>query len=127
MPGKSKDFGSVCITRAVVQAGVLGVTNAGTAAVDMGTSRQGYLIISLTVGTDVPTNVIIQDSADNVTFAALETVVNADVAATGIDVYDMPNMRRYVRATWTRAAAGADSWWSIVAVGDLMVRAPYGT
>lgn len=110
------------LSRAVVQASTLGATSAGTTAVDLGTCRKGLLLISLTVGTDVPTNVVIQHSSDNVTFSTLRAVANADVAATGFHVYQQTRIYRYVRATWTRAAAAADSRWSVVVVGDQAVR-----
>lgn len=127
MPGSAKDFESYCTVREVVAAGVLGVTNAGTAAVDMATCRQGWLIIDLALVTDIPTNVVLQHSSDNVTFTALETVPDADVAASGLAHYNLENMQRYVRLTWTRALANADSHWCVLVVGDLMVRAPRGT
>lgn len=120
----SKDFGSYCKVLEVVRAGVLGVTNAGTTAIDMQTCRQGWLIISLNVGSDVATSFVLQHSDDNSTWATLKSVDNADLAADALKKYDLANMKRYVRATWTRAAAAGDSYWAVLVVGDLAVRAP---
>ena len=117
-----RDFASECITREIVKAAVLGATNAGTAAVDMNDCRNGQIVISLTVGTDVATACTIQHSVDNVTFVALQAVPNASLAASAFLTYDVANLFRYVRVIWTRAAAGADSYWSIVITGDRQVR-----
>ncbi len=127
MPGKSKDFGSVTIARELVKSSVLGVTNAGTDSVDLGLTRQGYLIISLDEGTDVVSDVVLQDSADDVTFATILEVDDADVDSDAFVTYDVPNIRRYARMTWTRAGVAGDSNWSVVLLGSLMVRAPFGT
>ena len=117
-----RDFGSECITRAVVAAGVLGATNAGTTAVDMNDCRNVQIIISNVVGTDVATACTIEHSIDNTTFVTLQAVPNASLAATAFLTYNLSNVYRYVRAAWTRAAAGADSYWTIVAIGDRQVR-----
>ncbi len=119
-----KDFGSYCRLREVVASGTLGVTNAGTTAVDMDTCRQGWLIIDQVIGIDVATSFVLQHSPDNITFTTLETVANADLAATALVTYNLENMYRYVRATWTRAAANADSVWCVLVLGDLSVRTP---
>ena len=127
MSGSAKDFESYAVVRSVIAPAVLGVTNAGTASVDMGMSRQGWLIIDLVVGTDIPTDVVLQHSSDNVTFTNLYAVPDADVAASDLVHYNLPNMQRFVRLTWTRALANADTLWAVHVIGDLMIRAPIGT
>ena len=127
MAGGIKDFGSYCEAESVVNAGVLGVTNAGTVAVDLGLCRNAWLTINQTIVTDVPTTVLIEHSPDNVTFTTHTTIANADLAATTLATYDLYNLYRYVRLSWVRAAANADSFWSVVIIGDLMIRAPTGT
>ena len=127
MGGGIKDFLSYCEVEQIVAAGVLGVTSAATTAVDLGTCRNALIMIDLVVGTDVPTTVLIQHSPDNVTFTTHTTVANADLAATTLATYDCYNLQRYVRVTWVRAAAAANSFWCVLAIGDLMVRAPTGT
>ncbi len=124
MPGSARDFASYTKTLELVRAGVLGVTNAGTAAIDMRTARVGKLMISLLVGTDVPTNVVLQHSSDGVTWVNLAAPANALFAASTFYELDVANIFRYLRMTWTRAAAGADSWWSILFIADLAVRTP---
>ena len=124
MSGSAKDFGSYIEVKELVRASVLGVTNAGTTAQDMGTCRVGRLLISLTVGTDVPTNVVLQHSPDGTTWTALASPANALFAASTLYEVDVANTYRYMRMTWTRAAAGADSYWSVIFLGDLAVRAP---
>lgn len=124
MTTSAKDFGSYTLLREVVAAGTLGVTNAGTASVDMRTCRQGLLMIDLVVGTDVPSDFILQHSHDDSTWATLEAVADADLLASDILTYDLENMERYVRLTWTRALANADSQWCVLVLGDLAVRTP---
>ena len=124
MSGSAKDFGSYIEVGELVRAGVLGPTSAGTTAVDMRTCRVGRLLISLTVGTDVPTNVVLQHSPDNVTWTNLAAPANALFAASTLYEVDVANLYRYVRMTWTRAAAAGDSYWSIILLGDLAVKAP---
>lgn len=123
--GVSRDWTNDSLPRNIVAAAVLGATNAGTTAVDMRAARQGTVIISTTVGTDVATDVTIEHSADNSTFTeALDPLADALFAATGINVVEIPDMMRYVRATWTRAAAGGDSYWSITILGHEAIRSP---
>jgi hypothetical protein len=124
MSGSARDFGSYTEVKELVAAGVLGATNAGTTAQDMGTCRVGRLLISLTVGTDVPTDVVLQHSPDGTTWTNLLAPADANFAATTLYEHDVANMYRYVRMTWTRAAAAGDSYWAIILIGDLAVRAP---
>ena len=124
MPGSARDFGSYAKCLELVRAGVMGVTNAGTASIDMRTIRVGRLMISLLVGTDVPTNVVLQHSPDNATWTNLVAPANALFAASTFYQVDVANVYRYLRMTWTRAGVAADSWWSITFIGDLAVVTP---
>lgn len=101
----------------MVNAGVLAATNTGTTAVDIKTCRSAVLMINITIGSDVPTSTIIQDSEDNVTFADHTTILDASLAATTLYIATLRNLKRYVRIKWTRAAAGADSYWSVTLTG----------
>ena len=117
-----RDATSETTTKAVVQANVLGATNTGTTAVDMGFSRNVLVTISTTVGSDVASAITLQHSSDNSTFATHTTVTTADLAATGIDTYDLHNCKRYLRIAWTRAASAGDSYWSVTATGYRLIR-----
>jgi len=116
-----RDLGSVVTANELIAAGVLGAS-ATSASVDLGTSRDAYLIIDLVVGVDVPTSVVIWDSDDNTTFTAHTAIANASLAATTLYTADLTNVRRYVRIVHVRAAANADSAWSVVILGRLRVR-----
>lgn len=117
-----RDFGSECITREVVRAGVLGATSTGTTAVDMGDCRNGQIIISLAVGTDVASSMTIQHSYDGSTWSTLQAVPDASLTSSGFLTYNVSNMYRYVRAAWTRALSNGDSYWSIIIIGERQVR-----
>lgn len=112
-----RDATSETTVLAVVQASVLGVTNTGTTAVDLGTSRHALVTISTTIGSDVASAITLEHSSDNSSFSTHTTVTTADLAATGIDTYDLHNCKRYLRIAWTRAASNADTYWSVTAVG----------
>ena len=112
---------SSSVNKALVQAAVLGATSAATTAVDLGdttgVSRDALVTVSITVGSDVPTTILLQHSSDNSTFATHTTIANADLAATGIDVYSLRNVKRYLRITWIRAASAGDTYWSVCVTG----------
>lgn len=104
----------------LIRTAVLGVTNTGNTGVDMGTCRSGVLIISLLVATDVATSFSIQHSADNGVndaWADVVTLTDAQLNASGLILKEIPRMKRYLRVKWTRAAANATSYWSVVVAG----------
>ncbi len=113
----ARDLKSMSKQLAMVQAAVLAATNAGTTAVDLGTSRDAMVIISTTSGSDVASAITLQHSSDNSTFTTHTTITTADLAATGIDIYTLTDVKRYLRIAWTRSASAADSYWSVVAIG----------
>ncbi len=113
----ARDLKSMSKQLAMVQAAVLGATNSGTTAVDLGTSRDAMVIISTTIGSDVASAITLEHSSDNSTFTTHTTITTADLAATGIDIYTLTNVKRYLSIAWTRSASAADSYWSVVAIG----------
>ena len=119
-----RDYAGENYSREIVAAGVLGVTNTGTTAVDMETCRNAVVNISIVVTTDVPTGITIQDSSDNSTFATHTTITASDLAATAFKSYNLANIKRYVRIAWTRAAANADTYWCVIINGDRALRGP---
>jgi len=124
MAGSARDFGSYGKVLELVRAGVLGVTNAGTTAIDMRTCRNGRLLISQTIGTDVATDFTLEHSYDNSTWATLVEVTDANLAASTLYQVDVANTYRYLRITWTRAAANADTYWAVLYMGTEPVTAP---
>jgi len=119
-----RNYADVLTAKKLVAAGVLGATSAGTTGVDMGTHKSSMLSIDLVVGSDVATSFTVQHSYDNSTWADLLAVTDASLAATALVVRELTNHYRYLRVKWTRAAAGADSYWSILAVGKAPQLAP---
>lgn len=101
----------------MVAASVLAATNTGTTAVDLKTCRSALLLINLTVGTDVPSSVTIQDSADNSTFADHTDIDDTELDATVLYKATLRNLKRYVRIKWTRALSNGDSYWSVELIG----------
>ena len=119
-----KDYESENTCYSLVAAGVLGVS-ATTAATDLGAyARKVWLHINLTVVTDVPSGVVLQDSPDGTTWTTRITVAAADLLATGLDTYEYYPVARYVRFTHVRALANADSYWSVNLVTGLKMIAP---
>jgi len=114
------DFASNCRALQNVQEGtVLAVTGNSTAD-DMRTCRNLLVLVDLNVTTDTITNLLLEHSADNVTFTTHSTLAAA-LAVDGFTTYSVQNVRRYVRVSWTRVGAGADTTWGVYFVGDLAV------
>lgn len=132
MPAKSTmDFGSFTLSKqlaAPMDLYAARTANTTHATVDMRGCRNGYMLVSLSIGTDVPASLVISDSEDNSTFAVLKTVAAATLtlmASTGLYKIELPNMKRYVKVSaLTVTGTSADSVVSIVLVGKDSVHTP---
>jgi len=112
--------GKAKVLRLIQEGTTLGATDTtmGGTSVDCEDAREGLLIIDIDVGSDVPTalNLEVCETSDGTFTDSAVTITASDLAADGINVYNVTDLKRYARITWTRADSNADTTWAVYLV-----------